>query len=68
MSYIKIWRSIARLSLKSLRRIDKELQVKLFYKRNPIPLATWFGHVRSCKLDRKCILTISNQKALLTLR
>ena len=34
-------------------RVDRDLNVKLFYKGSPIPLPQWFHHGRECHLTKK---------------
>ena len=36
-------------------RVDRDLNVKLFYKGSPLPLPQWFHHGRDCHLTRKSI-------------
>ena len=37
-------------------RIDKNLHVRLFYKRSPLPLPQWFRYGRDCRLTNKTML------------
>ena len=34
-------------------RVDRDLNVKLFYKSSPLPLPQWFHHGRDCHLTKK---------------
>ena len=37
-------------------RVDKNLDVKLFYKGSPLPLPQWFRHGHNCCLSRKSMI------------
>ena len=37
-------------------RVDRDLNVKLFYKGSPLPLPQWFHHGRDCHLTKKSVM------------
>ena len=37
-------------------RVDRDLNVKLFYKGSPLPLPQWFHHRRDCDLSKKSMM------------
>ena len=37
-------------------RLDRDLNVKLFFKGSPLPLPQWFHHERDCQLTEKSMM------------
>ena len=37
-------------------QVDRDLNVKLFYKGSPLPLPQWFHHRRDCDLSKKSMM------------
>ena len=36
--------------------VDRDLNVKLFFKGSPLPLPQWFHHGRDCHLTKKSVM------------